>query len=58
MTDLVSIGALAAAALSMAAEPFLKGVLGEAGKSAFNALKDKVSAWAGGDVEALEKAII
>lgn len=55
MTDPVSIGALAASALAMAAEALLKGVAGEAGKAAFNALKGKIAAWAAGDVEALEK---
>jgi hypothetical protein len=56
MADPVTLGALAAAALAMAAEAALKGAVGEAAKDAWKALRDKVAAWAGGDVEALEKA--
>jgi hypothetical protein len=56
MTDPVTIGTLAATALSMAADAALKGVVGEGVKDAYIALKEKVARWAGGDVEALEKA--
>jgi hypothetical protein len=56
MTDPVTIGGLAALALSMGAQAAFKGVVGEAVKSVYNALKEKVSAWAGSDVESLEKA--
>ncbi|MEA2840867.1 MAG: hypothetical protein QOF41_2197 [Methylobacteriaceae bacterium] len=55
MSDPVTIGGLAALALSMGAQAALKGVVGEAAKTAYNTLKAKVSAWAGSDVQALEK---
>ena len=53
MADPVTIGALAAMALSMAAEAVVKGAVGEAVKDAYAALKEKVGRWAGSDVEAL-----
>ena len=56
MTDPVTIGALVAKSLSMAADAALKGAVGEGVKDAYKALKEKVVRWAGGDVEALEKA--
>lgn len=49
------IGALAASGLSMASEAMLKGIVGEAVKDAYKALKEKIATWASGDVEALEK---
>jgi hypothetical protein len=56
MPEPVTIGVLVASALAMAGEAALKGVVGEAAKGAYNVLRDKVSLWARGDVEALEKA--
>jgi len=55
MPDPVTIGALAAAALSMTGEAMLKGAVGEVVKDAYKKLKDLVCSWAGADVEALEK---
>ncbi len=55
MADPVTIGVLAASALAMAGEAALKGVVGEAAKDAYKALKSRVAKWAGSDVEALEK---
>ena len=40
----------------MAGEAALKGTVREAVKDAYKALKERVARWAGGDVEALEKA--
>ncbi len=56
MTDPVTIGTLAATALSMAADAGLKGAVGEGVKDAYKALKNEIAHWAGGDVDALEKA--
>jgi hypothetical protein len=56
MTDPVTIGMLAASALTMASDEAFKGFAGEAVKDAYKALKEKISNWAGADVEALEKA--
>ena len=56
LTDPVTIGALAASALSMAAGEVLKGAVGEAVKDAYASLKRGIGRWAGNDVEALEKA--
>ena len=55
MADPITIGALVATALSMAAEATLKGAVGEAAKDAYKKLKDAVARWTGNDVEALEK---
>jgi hypothetical protein len=55
MPDPVMLGALVAAALSMAGEATLKGGVGEAVKDAYKALREKVSHWAFNDVEALEQ---
>jgi hypothetical protein len=55
MPDPVTLGALVAAALSMAGEATLKGAVGEAVKDAYKALREKVSHWALSDVEALEQ---
>jgi len=55
MTDPVTIGAVVASALAMAAEALLKGAVGEAVKDAYKKLKEKVTAWAGSDVEELAK---
>jgi hypothetical protein len=55
MPDPVTLGALVAAALSMAGEATLKGAVGEAVKDAYKALREKVSHWAFNDVEALEQ---
>jgi hypothetical protein len=55
MTDPITIGALVASALGLAGEAILKGAVGEAVKDSYRALKDKISSWAGNDVEALEK---
>jgi hypothetical protein len=55
MPDPVTLGALIAAALSMAGEATLKGAVGEAVKDAYKALREKVSHWAFNDVEALEQ---
>ena len=55
MSDPVTIGAMASLVLSMASEAALKGVVGEAAKDAYKALKSKIAHWAAGDVEALER---
>lgn len=55
MSDPVTIGAIASMVLSMASEAALKGAVGEAVKDAYKALKGKISHWAAGDVEALER---
>jgi hypothetical protein len=54
MTDPVTIGALAASALAMAADAVIKGATGEATRDAYKALKDKIVQWASSDVVALE----
>lgn len=58
MTDpgAVTIGMLAATALSWAAEAMLKGAAGEAVKDTYSTLKHKVKDWAGNDIKALEAA--
>jgi hypothetical protein len=53
MTDPVTVGALAATALSLAADAVVKGFVGEAAKDIYKALKSKIGQWAGSDVEAL-----
>jgi hypothetical protein len=55
MSDLISIGTLAATALSMAADSILKGLVGEAAKDSYKSLKSAVSRWTGNNIEALEK---
>ncbi len=52
MVDPVTIGALAAQALAMAAQEVVKTSVGEAAKDAYKKLKEKVGAWAGADVQA------
>jgi hypothetical protein len=56
MVEPVTIGALSASVLALAAEAALKGAVGEAAKGAYNALKETIARWAASDVEALEKA--
>jgi hypothetical protein len=56
MSDPVTIGGLAVLALSTASEAALKSAVGDVVKSAYNALKQKVSNWASPEVEAWEKA--
>jgi hypothetical protein len=53
MADPVTIGALAASALAIAAGEVVKTGVGEAVKDAYKNLKAKIAAWAGADVEAL-----
>ncbi len=55
MPDPITIGSLVAAAMAMAADASVKGTVGEAAKDAYHALKNKISQWASGDVQALEK---
>src|SRR4051812_37554546 len=55
MPDPITVGALAATALSMSAEAALKGSVGEAAKDAYKKLKETVARWTGNDVEALEE---
>jgi hypothetical protein len=55
MTDPVTIGALAASLLAMAAKEALKTGVGEAVKDAYARLKTKIASWAGADIEALAK---
>jgi hypothetical protein len=43
MTDLVTIGTLAASALAMTSEEAVKGFVGEAGKEAWKALTNKLA---------------
>ncbi len=54
MIDPASIGAVAAETFAMAAGVVVETGVGEAVKDAYNALKSKIRAWAGADVEALE----
>jgi hypothetical protein len=53
MSDPVTIGVLVASALAMAAEAVVKTGVGEVVKDAYHALKAKIAAWCGSDVEAL-----
>ena len=55
MSDPVTIGTLAASALSIAGGEAAKGFVSEAVKDAYKVLKDKIVLWAGSDIEALEK---
>lgn len=55
MPDPITIGALVAWALSVGGETIVKSTVSEAVKDAYKALKAKVSVWAAGDVEGLEK---
>ncbi|WP_192355940.1 hypothetical protein [Mesorhizobium mediterraneum] len=54
MSDPVSVGALAVMALGLAAEALIKGAVGETVKDAYATLKNRISAWAGADLRALE----
>jgi tetratricopeptide (TPR) repeat protein len=54
MADPITAGALAATALALVAEATVKGSVGELVKDAYSALKNKIAAWAGSDVRALE----
>jgi hypothetical protein len=56
MTDPITVGSLAAAAIAMAAEGAAKGFFGEAAKDAYIALKSRISRWASGHIDALEKS--
>jgi hypothetical protein len=56
MADPVTVGFLVTSAIGMAGEAIVKGAVGEAVKDSYKALKAKIAHWAGGDVEALEKA--
>jgi hypothetical protein len=55
MVEPVTLGAVVASALAMAAEAALKGSVGEAAKEAYQALKGKIAEWTGYDVDLLEK---
>jgi hypothetical protein len=55
MTDLATIGTLAASALALAGNEAIKGFVGEVGKDAWKALKNTLAPLPGVDVEALEK---
>ncbi len=50
-----TVGSLVAEALGVAAGAALKGVVGEAVKDGYKALKEKVAYWASGEVLALEQ---
>ena len=56
----MTIGAVAVAALSegakIVAKKALEGVVGEAAKNAYKALKDRIAQWSESDVAALEKS--
>lgn len=56
MSDPITLGSLVAWVLAMAGEAAVKGAVGEAAKNAYQALKEKIRPWAGGRIEALEKA--
>ena len=56
MPDPLTIGVLAASAISTAVEALVKTGVGEAVKDAYKALRDKVSHWASGEVATLEAA--
>jgi hypothetical protein len=52
----MTIGTVAAAAFTMAAEALLKGSIGLATKDAYNLLKKRISKWAGHDLDAAERS--
>ena len=56
MSDPVTFGALVASALSMAGKAMLNGVVGEATKDAYKALKERTSRWINNDLSELERA--
>ena len=56
MPDPLTIGVLAASAISTAVEALVKTGVGEAVKDAYKAVRDKVSHWASGEVATLEAA--
>ena len=56
MPDPLTIGALVALAIKMAAPEVLKAGVGEAVKDAYKALRDKVAHWGSGEVATLEAA--
>lgn len=56
MADPVTVGAFVVSVLTMAGEATLKGVVGEATKDAYKALKTQVGKWASGDVDKLGEA--
>ena len=56
MADPVTIGALVASALAMAAPEVVKSAVGEATKDAYKALKSQLFPSAAGEVDALEAA--
>ena len=56
MPDPLTIGALAASALAMAAQEVVKAAVSETVKDAYKALMDKVADWASGEGSMLEAA--
>ena len=54
MTELMTVGGLAAAVLALAAQAVLKSRVGEAVKDSYKLLKEKVAVWASGEVAMLE----
>ncbi|WP_156955534.1 hypothetical protein [Polaromonas glacialis] len=56
MADPVTVGAFVVSVLTMAGEATLKGVVGEAVKDAYKALKTQVGKWASGDFDKLAEA--
>src|SRR5689334_21720817 len=56
MGEPITVGTFIAATLAMAGQAALKGAVGDATRDAYKALKERVMRWAGGDIEALEKA--
>jgi hypothetical protein len=53
MAGPVTVGAFVVSVLTLAGEATLKGVVGEAAKDAYKALKTQVGKWASGDVDKL-----
>lgn len=55
MPEPITIGALAASALAMAADAAINGAIGTAAKDAYTSLKAAIARWSGSDVELLER---
>lgn len=55
MIGSVTVGSLAATALSMTAEAALRGILGESTRTAYANLKERIAQWVNGDVGILER---
>src|SRR6185437_9113760 len=56
MTDPVTIGTLAAAAIAMLSDALVKGFIGAGAKDAYEALKERIKRRSQSEIESLEKA--